>query len=73
MKPGDITINIAEKSEFGKFNKQRIFNDGKNPMFSLGHNLIKIAEGTTVSYAVDSDEKNRETPTYNISPFNIFG
>ena len=26
MKPGDITINITEKSEFRKFNKKRIFN-----------------------------------------------
>jgi hypothetical protein len=73
MKPGDITINITEKSEFGKFNKQRVFNDGKYPMFSLGHNLIKIAEGTTVSYAVDADDEKRETPTNNIAPFNIFG
>ena len=42
-------------------------------MFCLGHNLIKIAEDTTVSYAVDSDDKKRETHTNNISPFNIFG
>ena len=73
MKPGDITINITEKSEFGKFNKQKVFNDGKYPMFSLGHNLIKIAEGTTVSYAVNADDEKRETPTNNIAPFNIFG
>ena len=70
MKPGDISINIAEKSEFGIFNNKRLFNDGKYPMFSLGHNLIKIAEGTTVSYVVDSDN---ETPSNNIAPFNVFG
>ena len=45
MKPGDISINITGESEFGKFNNKRLFNDGKYPMFSLGHNLIKIAEG----------------------------
>ena len=64
MKPGDISIGITGESEFGKFNNKRLFNDGKYPMFSLGHNLIKIDEGTTVSYVEESD---------NIAPFNIFG
>ena len=64
MKPGDINTGIQEQSEFGKFNNKRLFNDGKYPTFSLGHNLIKIAEGTTISYVQDQD---------NISPFNIFG
>ena len=37
--PGDININITIESEFGKFINKRKFNDGKYPMFSLGHNL----------------------------------
>ena len=64
MKPGDINTGVPENSEFGKFNKKRLFHDGKYPTFSLGHNLIKIAEGTTISYVKDKD---------NIAPFNIFG
>ena len=64
MKPGDISASITEESEFGKFNNKRLFNDGKYPMFSLGHNLIKIDEGTTVSYVKEPD---------NIAPFNVFG
>ena len=64
MLPGDININITGESEFGKFNNKRKFNDGKFPMFSLGHNLVKIAEGTTVSYVQECES---------IAPFNIFG
>ena len=64
MKPGDISIGITGESEFGKFNNKRTFNDGKYPMFSLGHNLVKISEGTTVSYVVETD---------NIAPFYNFG
>ena len=64
MKPGDISVNIKEKSEFGKFNNKRIFNDGKYSMFSLGHNLVRISEGTTVSYVINTE---------NIAPFNVFG
>ena len=71
MKPGDISINITEESEFGKFNNKRLFNDGKYSMFSLGHNLVKISEGTTVSYVVDKE--NEEKPSNKIAPFNIFG
>ena len=64
MKPGDISKEIKGESEFGIFNNKRIFNDGKYPMFSLGHNLVKIAEGTTVSYVQEPDK---------YKPFNIFG
>jgi len=64
MKTGDISASITEESEFGKFNNKRLFNDGKYPMFSLGYNLIKIDEGTTVSYVKGPD---------NIAPFNVFG
>ena len=64
MKPGDISTGITGISEFGKFNNKRLFNDGKYPMFSLGHNLVKIDEGTTVSYVLEPD---------NIAPFNVFG
>ena len=64
MKPGDISIGISGESEFGKFNNKRLFNDGKYPMFSLGHNLVKIDEGTTVSFVEKLDS---------IAPFNIFG
>ena len=64
MKPGDTSTGIIGESEFGKFNNKRIFNDGKYPMFSLGHNLVKINEGTTVSYVVE---------THNIAPFYNFG
>ena len=64
MKPGNINIGISDNSEFGKFNNKRKFNDGKYPMFSLAHNLIKINEGTTISYVQDID---------NIAPFTIFG
>ena len=64
MKPGDISTSITGISEFGKFNNKRLFNDGKYPMFSLGHNLVKIDEGTTVSYVLEPD---------NIAPFNVFG
>ena len=64
MKPGDISFGIGDENEFGKFNNKRLFNDGKYPMFSLAHNLIKINEGNTISYVQDKD---------NISPFNIFG
>lgn len=71
MKPGDISSNIPEGSEFGKFNNKKYFNDGKYFMFSLGHNLVKIAEGTTISYVVNP--KDKTTPSNNIAPFNIFG
>ena len=64
MQPGDISIKIDEKSKFGKFNNNRKFHDGKYEMFSLGHNLVKIAEGTTISYVNNPED---------ISPFNIFG
>jgi hypothetical protein len=64
MKPGDISTGITGISEFGKFNNKRLFNDGKYPMFSLGHNLVKIDEGTTVSYVLEPG---------NIAPFNVFG
>ena len=73
MNPGDISINLTEGSEFGKFNNKRLFNDGKYPMFSLGHNLVKISEGTTVSYVIDKDNKDKVIPSFNIAPFNIFG
>ena len=62
--PGDININITSESEFDKFINKKRFNDGKYPMFSLGHNLVKIAEGTTVSYVQECES---------IAPFNIFG
>ena len=64
MIPGDINIGLEKDSDKGKFNHKRLFNDGKYPMFSLGHNLVRIAEGTTVSFAQDSE---------GIAPFNIFG
>jgi hypothetical protein len=64
MKPGDISVGITGESEFGKFNNKRLFNDGKYPMFSLGHNLVKIDEGTTVSFVEKPD---------NIAPFYTFG
>ena len=64
MKPGDISSGISGESEFGKFNNKRLFNDGKYPMFSNGHNLVKIDEGTTVSYVQEPD---------NITPFYTFG
>ena len=64
MKPGDISKEIKEKSEFGIFNNKRVFNDGKYPMFSLGHNLVKIAARTTVSFVQEADK---------YKPFNIFG
>ena len=64
MKPDDISKEIKGESEFGIFNNKRLFNDGKYPMFSLGHNLVKIAEGTTVSFVQEPDK---------YKPFNIFG
>ena len=64
MKPGDISAGISGKNEFGIFNNKRLFTDGKYPMFSLGHNLVKIAEGTTVSFVEGSES---------IAPFNTFG
>ena len=54
---------ITSESEFRIFKKKRTFNDGKYPMFSLS-NLVKINEGTTVSYVVETD---------NIAPFYNFG
>ena len=64
MKTGDISTGIIGESEFGKFIKNKIFNDGKYQMFSLAYNLVKISEGTTVSFVQEPD---------NIAPFNIFG
>ena len=64
MKPGDISKKIKEESKFGIFNNKRIFNDGKYDIFSLGHNLVKIIKGNTVSYVQEPDK---------IEPFNIFG
>jgi hypothetical protein len=43
MKPGDVSKDIKDKSEFGIFNNKRLFRNGKYSMFSLGHNLVKIA------------------------------
>ena len=64
MKPGDISKEIKGESEFGIFNNKRLFNDRREEMFSLAHNLVKIAEGTTVSYVEEPDK---------YKPFNIFG
>ena len=64
MIPGDISVGLEKDSKNGKFNRKRIFSDGKYSMFSLGHNLVRIAEGTTVSFAQDTES---------IAPFNIFG
>ena len=46
MRPGNISTSISGESEFGKFSNKRLFNDGKYPMFSLGHNFY--SEDTTV-------------------------
>ena len=46
MDYGDIT-----KKKSKVFNENRYFSNGKVQRFSLGHNLLKIGEGTTVSYA----------------------
>ena len=64
MYPGDISTGIEKGSKNGKFINKRRFSDGKNEIFSLAHNLIRIAEGTTISYAKDPE---------NISPFQTFG
>ena len=64
MIPGDISVGIEKVSKNGKFNRKRVFSDGKYSMFSLGHNLVRIAEGTTVSFAQDVES---------IAPFNILG
>ena len=64
MFPGDISTGIQKGSKNGKFINKRRFSDGKNEIFSLAHNLIRIAEGTTVSYAQDPE---------NIAPFQTFG
>ena len=64
MIPGDITQELEKNSQFGKFNKKRIFNDGKYEIFSLGHNLNKIDEGTTISYVQNPEQ---------IAPFIKFG
>lgn len=64
MTPGDISIGIEKNSKNGKFNHKRIFSDGKHSMFSLGHNLVRIAEETTVSFTQDAES---------YAPFNIFG
>lgn len=61
---GDISVNIEKDSKNDKFNLKRIFSDGKYSMFSLRHNLVRIAEGTTFSFAQDTES---------IAPFNIFG
>ena len=64
MVPGDINKIISEDTKFGKFTNKRIFNDGKYQMFSLAHNLIRISEGTTISYILEPN---------NVAPFKIFG
>ena len=46
MSQGDIDIN-----QCGIFNNKRRFNNGKYERYSLGHNLLKIYEGYTVSFA----------------------
>jgi len=57
MKPGNIRA-----SKVGIFNDKRQFEEGKIKRYSLGHNLKKIFEGTTVSFAKiktgDIDEDN---------------
>ena len=64
MEAGDINIPIDKsKNEKGKFNNIKRFNDGNYIIFSLGHSLKKISEGTTVSYANDIN---------NVLPFKIF-
>ena len=79
MEPGDIKQEFIGIREKGIFNGNRIFNDGKNSMFSLGHNLVKIAEGTTISYAQDSEKNtiiytdNSEEFDKKIYPFYTFG
>ena len=55
---------IGLYSDNSGYLQKRLFHDGKYQTFSLGHNLIKIAEGTTISYVKDKD---------NIAPFNIIG
>lgn len=46
MNQGDIEI-----SQEGIFNNKRRFNNGKYERYSLGHNLLRIYEGYTDSYA----------------------
>ena len=64
MYPGDISKGSEKGSKNGIFINKRRFSDGKNEIFSLAHNLIRIAEGTTVSYVDNS---------INIAPFQTFG
>lgn len=52
IEAGDINIPIDITKNIGKFNDKKIFNDGKYNIYSLGHNLKKIAEGTTISFVV---------------------
>ena len=46
MNPGNIRT-----TKTGIFNDKRLFEEGKIKRYSLGHNLKKIFEGTTVSFA----------------------
>lgn len=78
MKQGNI-----EEIQSGIFNNKRRFNNGEYERYSLGHNLLEIYEGYTVSYAKikkagvdlkeeknDIKEKDLEDPTYNkLLPF----
>lgn len=58
MEEGNINL-----TKCGIFNNKRYFTNGKIQRFSLAHNLKKIFEGTTVSYAKvkkDNQELNEE-------------
>ena len=62
MNPGNIRIK-----KIGIFNDKRLFEKGKIKRYSLGHNLKKIVEGTTVSFAkiknssdIDEDDLKEE-------------
>ena len=79
MKGGNIRL-----SKSGIFNEKRQFEEGKIKRYSLGHNLKKIFEGTTVSFAkiknsdmdIDEDdlkEENLEDPSIEtLLPFVAF-
>ena len=55
MKGGNIRIKKC-----GIFNDKRQFEEGKINRYSLGHNLKKIFEGTTVSFAKIANEGTNE-------------
>ena len=67
MIPGDIEIN-----QVGIFNNKRRFNNGAYERYSLGHNLLKIYEGYTISYAkikkpgVDLKEEKNDIKAENL-------